>query len=221
MSKMIIEFWGDTNCPFCYIGDVVLREAIAKIPYKDELRVHYHACQLHPEMKPGEQFYFREKLEEDPEMTSEKIDKKISVLKHLADKFNLEFGMDNAVVSYSKDALRLLKWITDISEGDPKTVLALAEAFGEAFFTKGEDLGKENVLLDCVLNAGLDATEAKTVLNSDRYVAEVAQDNKDAMEKCPVFVPTLYFNGGHRIEGVLKVEQVVAGIEAGYKEFKK
>jgi predicted DsbA family dithiol-disulfide isomerase len=52
----------------------------------------------------------------------------------------------------------------------------------DAFWARGLDLGDDEVLLDEARHAGLDAEEAREVLESDRYADVVAASTEAAVE---------------------------------------
>lgn len=206
-DKIKIEFWGDLNYPFCYIGDVVLKRTIEAMGYMDRVEVAYRACRLYPHFTPEEQYHFRSQLDESDETAKEQIDKKIGVLKHLADKYGLKYGMDDAVVSNTSEALALLLWVSDRFSGDIHTLFALKEALGRAFFSEGKVLSDRVVLLSAAEEAGLDRVEAKQILDNGVYLETLERDQKESETKCPRFIPTIYI-GDTRLEGVLKAEQI-------------
>ncbi|MDO4789761.1 MAG: DsbA family protein [Porphyromonas sp.] len=206
-EKIKIEFWGDLNCPFCYIGDIVLKRTLETTGYMDKTQVSYRACRLYPDFAPEEQHHFRSQLDESDENAKEQIDKKIGVMKHLADKYDLKYGMDNAVVSNTSEALSLLLWVSDCFNQDSKYLFALKEALGRAFFSEGKVLSDRRVLLSAVEEVGLNRTEAEQILNNGTYLRALERDQKESETKCPRFIPTIYI-GDTRLEGLFKSEQI-------------
>ncbi len=45
---MKIELWSDYACPYCYIGEVRLKKALAEIDNKDEIKVIMKSFELDP-----------------------------------------------------------------------------------------------------------------------------------------------------------------------------
>ena len=43
---MKIEIWSDFVCPFCYIGNKHLEDALAKFSHADEVEIKYKSYQL-------------------------------------------------------------------------------------------------------------------------------------------------------------------------------
>ena len=53
-EPIVIDVWSDVVCPFCYLGDAVLDQAIEQFPHAAAVQVRYHSFQLNPEFPPGE-----------------------------------------------------------------------------------------------------------------------------------------------------------------------
>jgi hypothetical protein len=64
----------------------------------------------------------------------------------------------------------------------------------EAMFGRGEDIGRVDVLVDLARALGLDATEAKAVLDVDRYAQDVAALSAEAAARVGE-PPALAFGG--------------------------
>jgi predicted DsbA family dithiol-disulfide isomerase len=74
------------------------------------------------------------------------------------------------------------------------------EAIFEAYLFDGKDIGRVDVLVDVARSAGLDITEAKAVLDVDRYEIDVARAFTDAIDADIHTVPTITLDG-KRLEG--------------------
>ena len=64
-------------------------------------------------------------------------------------------------------------------------------ALFQAFHERGEDIGRVDVLVSIAASAGLDASEAKAVLDVDRYAEDVSEARGEAEELCVQEAPTL------------------------------
>lgn len=69
-----------------------------------------------------------------------------------------------------------------------------------AFFESGLDIGRVDVLVGLAAERGLDATEAKAVLDVDRYAADVERTGREALDAGLRSIPTLEMDG-RRLEG--------------------
>jgi predicted DsbA family dithiol-disulfide isomerase len=73
--------------------------------------------------------------------------------------------------------------------------LPVRERLFEVYLLDGLDVGRVDVLVDVAGAAGLDRTEAKAVLDVDRYREDVVALRRQALEAGIRTVPTLLFEG--------------------------
>ena len=78
---------------------------------------------------------------------------------------------------------------------------AMHAALFRAFFESRADIGRIDVLVALAREAGLDATEARAVLDVDRYAAEV-EEVREAALRGGVRGPPTVEAGGRRLEGL-------------------
>lgn len=78
---------------------------------------------------------------------------------------------------------------------------AMHSALFRAFFERKADIGRIDVLIALAEKAGLDPTEARAVLDVDRYAAEV-EEMREAALRSGVRGPPTVEAGGRRLEGL-------------------
>lgn len=76
----------------------------------------------------------------------------------------------------------------------------LRRSIFEGYFMEGLDIGRVDVLVELARATGLDPTEAKAVLDVDRFQAEVIQRQAEAMQRGITQVPVLEL-GDARLTG--------------------
>lgn len=79
----------------------------------------------------------------------------------------------------------------------------MREAIFEAYLFDAKDIGRVDVLVDVARSVGLDISEAKAVLDVDRYEVDVARAFTDAIDADIHVVPTITLDG-RRLEGFHK-----------------
>lgn len=203
-KKITIDLWADITCPFCYIGETLLVRALEKFEHRDEVEVKWRSCILRPDWELGKSMTWKESMSriEAPEQKA-LFEKKTSILRALSEKYGLRFNLENAISHNSINAARLLKLA-----GEKGKTLALATAFGKGYFEEALNMGEFANLRAKAFEVGLDAQEIDEVLAGDRYLDEVKEDQKLAEKYAYNYVPTMYFNGGNMLEGLLKEEQI-------------
>ncbi|HEX8777920.1 MAG TPA: DsbA family oxidoreductase, partial [Rhodanobacter sp.] len=96
------------------------------------------------------------------------------------------------------DAHRLLHW-AGLQDG--ARALALKQALLRAYFSDGENISDREVLIRVATNAGLDAGEARRVLDSGEYAGEVRAQERRFQQAGIHSVPATIVNGTHLISG--------------------
>jgi predicted DsbA family dithiol-disulfide isomerase len=193
---MNIEIWSDMMCPFCYLGKRRLEEALQSFPGKDGVGITWKSFQLNPDMKtePGKSItqYLMEKKGWSLEHTRQAHDR----LTKAAAEAGLLYDFDRAVVANSFDAHRLVQFAKARGLGD-----AMEERLFKGYFSEGANIADHATLLKLAGEAGLDRTEAETVLESDAYSAEVKADVREAQQLGVTGVPFFVFDRKFAVSG--------------------
>ena len=215
-----IDFVSDVSCPWCVIGLRALDQALANTQADISAEIHFQPFELNPQMGA-----------EGQEIT-EHITQKygISVAQADANRENIRMRGAELGFRFAKatdagggrnriyntfDAHRLLHWAETVSLAKQK---ALKEALFSAYFTDGQSPGSHAVLLRVVGEVGLDLAQAKAVLNSDQYAAEVRAQEQFYTGQGIRSVPAVIINDRHLISGGQPVEvfeQALRRIAAG------
>lgn len=208
---MKIEIWSDVMCPFCYIGKRRLEEALAVSGMTAE--IEWKSFQLDPDMEsqPGKNVY---------QYLAER--KGISVLEseamhgnvvQMAKQAGLDYHFEKAVVANSFDAHRLLQFAKTKGLGNEAE-----ERIFSAYFTEGVDVADKQELARLAAEIGLDAAEAKQVLESNDFSVEVRSDIAEAAQIGVRGVPFFVFNRKYAVSGAQPVDAFIQTMEAAAKE---
>jgi predicted DsbA family dithiol-disulfide isomerase len=171
-----IDFVSDVVCPWCAIGLSSLEIALAKLEGEVTAELHFQPFQLNPDMAPeGAEVvpYLSKKYG----MSAEQVEKNQQAIAQRGAEVGFEFRMDRRSRTYNTfDAHRLLHWA-------------------------GEAGASQQVLLRCAARAGLDATAAAAVIDSDRYADEVSEQMRFYQGAGISSVPSVIVNDRHLIQG--------------------
>ena len=214
MRKMIIHYWSDVMCPFCYFGEHVLERALERFEHKDEVHVRWKSNILHPELEVGQSISFLDHMHHYGN-EGERLDKKIAILKEMAEKEGVVYGLERARIVNSTEVARVMKLATD-----KDLVLPVAKVFGKGYFTDGTDFSKTSEIICAAVEGGLDKADVERVLSSSEYMADVVNDQATASQACPRFVPTMYFNHGFMMDGIFDEDKIVETLGRAYKQWK-
>ncbi len=192
-----IDVISDVICPWCFIGKRRLEKAIAAVD--QPVKVRWLPFQLNPQM-PKEGISRREyRIKKFGSWErSQELDAQV-VAAGLAE--GIQFAFDKIErTPNTLDAHRLI-WLADQQNVQD----AVVEALFRAYFTEGRDISNLGILLDVVVEAGLDRGVAEAVLNSD--------DAMDAFKEARQFrvdgVPYFSINGKVMISGAQPAEVIL------------
>ena len=161
MKKVEIELISDFICPWCYIGKVRLERVAENIRNEIELDIRLRPFLLYPAIpaegsakshfakktKPGMGKSLRyEAAEEDIQINYKRID----------------------IIPSSREAHRMVALIKD-----SKLQFQFAKFVFEAYFQRGLNIGKKELLSDLARESGVSKNVLSIFLNSDEGVKEV------------------------------------------------
>ena len=211
-----ITIWSDFACPYCYIGETRLEQAIEQLDMTDDVRIDYRAFELDPTAA-------REVVSSTPErfamkyrLTVPQAEEQIEQISALGRECGIDFKYATTQYSNTFDAHRLMKLAE--AKYDYSTVQKLNHLLFDAYFTKNLVLADHAVLESVAEQAGMDKGEVKDVLNSDRYADEVRFDEREAQMRGVHGVPYMVFNGQFAVPGAMTVEGMKMALEKARKK---
>ncbi|MCC9738335.1 DsbA family oxidoreductase [Streptomyces sp. MNU89] len=207
---MRVEIWGDVVCPWCYIGTARFEKALTGFVHRDQVEVIHRSFELDPA---------RDKTHVEP------------VHKMLADKFGPQGpGMDRQAATTA--AGEGLAYRTDRQVGstlDAHRLLHLAKAHGlqhqllnllfEANFAHARTIFTPDALLGLALAAGLDADEARRVLDDpDAYLNAVRADEREAARLGATGVPFFLIDHRYALSGGRPAEAFAQALHTAWTQ---
>ena len=194
-----IDFVSDIVCPWCAIGLSALEIALSRLEGEVAVQLHFQPFELHPDMGPeGAEVvpYLSKKYG----MSAEQVAQNQQNIALRGAAVGFEFRMDRRSRTYNTfDAHRLLHWAAE--EGSDSQQRALKHALLRAHFTDGENPGAREVLLACAAQAGLDASRAAAVVDSDEFADAVRERERLYLDAGIHSVPAVIINDRHLIAG--------------------
>jgi predicted DsbA family dithiol-disulfide isomerase len=198
---MKIDFVSDVVCPWCAIGLNALEAAIAKLDGTVDVEIHFQPFELNPQMPPeGEEIVGH--LARKYGLAPDQIERNAEAIRQRGESVGFVFGRGKRSRTYNSfDAHRLLYWAEQAGHQRE-----LKHALLAAYFTDGEDPSDHALLARVAGSVGLDVDEAKAILASDRYAAEVRAREKFYVDLGIHAVPSVIINDRHLIQGGQPVE---------------
>ena len=208
-----IEVFSDIACPFCYIGKHRLEEALAQRTNL-QAEVLWRTFILDPDV--DESALGQPSL---PHLAQKKgwtLEQAHEIVRGVTEQgagARIDFRFDRALVVDTQDAHRLLHWAGTLGKANE-----LKEVLFRAHFTDGLDLVDLNVLADLAGSVGLDAQEARAVLETGQYADDALADLKLADRFNIRGVPFFVFNRQFSVSGAQPVSVFLRALEQASSE---
>lgn len=172
---MNVEIWSDIVCPWCYVGKRRFEAALEKFEHKADVDLRWRSFELDPGAPRDHEGDPVRRLADKYGISVAQAKANNDRLTSLAAAEGLEYHLDQTRSGNSFDAHRLLHLAADNGLQD-----VLKERLMCGYFTESEPVGDHETLLRLAKDAGLDESEARDVLESDRYADDVRADEEQA-----------------------------------------
>ena len=208
---MTLTIWSDFACPYCYIGETRLNQAIDEMELKDDIVIDLEAFELDPTAPKEVTTTTPERFAMKYRLSVDDAKKQIEQISEQGREAGIDFKYMTTQYSNTRDAHRLMKLAE--AKYDRATVGRLNEALFAAYFTENLVLSDHKVLLDKAVSVGMDADEVKAVLESDKYDDEVRFDEREAAMRGVRGVPYIVFGGEFAVPGAMTVDGFKSALE--------
>ncbi len=201
-----VDIVSDVVCPWCVIGYRQLRRALEA--RGQEAEIHWHPFELNPGMGSEGQD-LKEHVAEKYGSTPEQSQAARARLSELG--AGLDFPMDyfeGMRIWNTFRAHQLLHWA-----GEAGRANALKTALFESYFQRREVVDDPEVLVAAAERAGLDADEARAVLEDGRFAQAVRDLERFWLERGIQGVPAMVFQGRYLLSGAQGEERYAAFLQ--------
>ncbi|HET6906646.1 MAG TPA: DsbA family oxidoreductase [Rhodanobacteraceae bacterium] len=197
-APLRIDFVSDVACPWCAVGLASLQQALAKLDGQVRAEIHLQPFELNPDLAPegedaGEHIMRKYGIDQARMETNRAAIRERAAALGFA--YNVSRG---SRVWNTFDAHRLLHWA---ELQDNTHALALKKALLRAYFSDGENVSDRDVLVRIARDVGLDAGEARRVLDSGEYADEVRAQERRFQQAGIHSVPATIVNNTYLIPG--------------------
>ncbi|MBL3670739.1 DsbA family oxidoreductase [Streptomyces sp. M2CJ-2] len=188
---MRVEVYFDILCPWCYIGKRRLTTALAG---RDDVGVVWRSLELDPEGSPTAGPTAGPTAAEviaQYQSSPERAAARVRQIQSLGEAEGLLLDLHNARPVNSFDAHRLVQ--TGAAHGRADEVL---ERLLYGYHTEGLDIAAPEVLERLGIEAGLEPSLVRRVLEGTEFAEKVRADERRAVEQGVRGVPTMVVDGG-------------------------
>ena len=205
---MDIQIWSDIVCPWCYVGKRRFESALAVFAHADDVTVVHRSFQLDPSSPRGQTTDRRQMLQRKYGWSDAQTDEMDARMTHLAAIEGLDYRLDGGVTGNTLDAHQIVHLAKAHGRQD-----AAIERLYRAHFTEQRSVFDHASLAELAGEAGLDAGEARQVLQADAYVSAVAGDVDEARRLGITGVPFFVFEGRFGVSGAQPVDTFLAALQ--------
>jgi len=208
---MNVEIWSDVVCPWCYIGKRRFEAALAQFAHADAVQVTWRSFELDPDAPQRYPDTLVDLLAKKKGVTRKQAAASTLYLTDLAAEDGLTYHLDQAQSGNTFDAHRLIHLAAAYGRQS-----AVKEAVLQAYFTDGRAIGDRDALVAVVSAAGIPAAEARAVLASDAYAADVRADEQRGAAFGITGVPFVVIDERYGVSGAQPVAVFLQTLETAW-----
>jgi len=212
---MKVEIWSDVACPFCYIGKKRFEQALSSFQHKDKIEVEWKSFQLDPSLPKDGQVKIHEYMAKQKGLAASEVNAMFQNVVQMAKAEGIDMKMDEINMANTLTMHRLIQLAKTKGRG-----AEAEELFFQAYFS-GKDFTNEDILLKIAREIGLDESDAKEVIQSDKFSDSVAKDVYEARTIGVRGVPHFVFNDKYVISGAQHSETFKGALEKAYEEWEE
>lgn len=199
---MEITIWSDFVCPFCYIAEEHLRQALSTFAEKDDVVIEYNSFQLDPSGYHMPELNYYETFSQLKGMPIDQAKEMMERVKSMANEVSLDINYDEAKYANTLKTHRVFQYAKDQDLGNE-----YFNRFYKAHFVEGLNLEDNQVIEKLSEEIGLDKIEVQKILNDeqlnlDRVQKEIANARTIGVQGVPFFV----FNNKYAVSGAQPID---------------
>ena len=199
---MKVIYWSDYACPYCYIGETHLKQAVRELGA--DVEIEMKAFELDPGASREYVGPTVDRFAKKYGLTKGAAQARIDGISEMGREAGLDFHYAETRYTNTFDAHRLTKLA---QEKGGSFADQLAERLYRAYFAEGLELADRVVLTRIAVEEGLEESEVCALLESDRFADEVRLDEREAQRYGVTAVP-FFLLGRYGIPGAMSVENM-------------
>ena len=211
-ERLVVDVWSDVVCPFCYMGDTLLGQALEKFPHASGVEVRYHSFLLMPELTDTP-IDLPELLAGRYGKTREQAVAMNDQVAERARQIGLDYRFDRAQTVSTLTAHELSHFAA--AHGKQHEMV---QRLFQAYFTEGLNVADHQVLADLAAAVGLDREAALAALTSGEFADAVEEDIQQARQYGIQGVPFFVFAGKYAVSGAQPVEAFLQALDTSWNE---
>jgi predicted DsbA family dithiol-disulfide isomerase len=210
---MKITIWSDFVCPFCFIGESHLNEALEKFKHANEVEIEYKSFLLMPDAEyvPGQDY--AQTFSSMKGIPLEQAKAMLQNVKNMANNSGVDMNYDIAKLSSTYDAHRVFQYAKEQGKGNE-----FFHRFYVAHFTEGEVMSDIETIVRLAEEVGLDGAEVRKIAENKENTEKVTQDISEARAVGVQGVPFFVFDDKYAVSGAQPVESFSQVLDKVWEE---
>lgn len=172
---MNVEIWSDIACPWCYVGKRRFEAALEQFEHHDAVEVVWRSFELDPAAPPVRDGDRAEHLASRYGTTVERARQMHDRMTEVGAGEGIDFRFDRSHSVNTLDAHRLIHLAKRYGLQDQ-----MEERLFRAHFSEGDVLSDPETLTRLAAEVGLGEGEVRDTLATDRFEADVREDERTA-----------------------------------------
>jgi len=213
-DQLVVDVWSDVMCPFCYMGDTLLDQALERFPHGSRVEVRYHSFLLMPQLADGDAPVSpTELLSAQHGLPREQAQAMNDQVTERARQIGLDYRMDQAQAVSTRTAHQLSHFAAAAGKQHE-----MVRRLFQAYFTEGLNVADHEVLARLAGDVGLDRDAALAALTSGEFADAVEADIQQARQYGIQGVPFFVFAGKYAVSGAQPVEAFLQALDTSWNE---
>lgn len=189
-----VDIWSDVQCPWCYIGKRKFEAGAAQ--FGGDVEVEYHSFELAPDTPVDFDGSPVDYLSQRKGLPVDQVHEMLARVTGIAKDVGLDYDYDHVHQTNTVKAHELIHYAK--SKGRQ---LEMKERLLEAYFIKGEHVGRIGDLADIAAEIGFDRADVVRALTENEYLADVKADVALAGQYGIQGVPFFVIDGKYGVSG--------------------
>lgn len=198
---MKITIWSDFVCPFCFIGQSHLDQALATFEHKEEVEIEYKSFLLMPDAEyvPGQDY--AQTFAGMKGIPLEQAKGMLQQVTNMAKQSGVPIHYDKAKLASTYDAHRVFQYAKEQGKGNDFFARLYV-----AHFTDGEVISDEDTIVRLSEEVGLDGKEVRNIIQNKLNEEKISQEISEARSVGVQGVPFFVINNKYAVSGAQPVE---------------
>ena len=199
---MHIDIWSDLVCPWCYLGKRRIERALEDFDHRSEVTIAHRSFQLDPSRPKHETINRRRMLMAKYHLTEDQVSVMDEKMERTAAADGLTYRLSpDGVTGNTLDAHRVLHLAKARGRQDETL-----DRLYRAYFSEQRSIFDAESLVTLARDAGLDADEARQVLQTDAFAQDVTADLREARMLGVSGVPFFVIDDRYAVSGAQPVD---------------